>query len=447
MAPTPSSTSRTYKNFFIPSSVSCMAQTLKKTIVIAGTSRTLESVHVLKGIRAEGATRNDWFLSASLAATGIVLLHLPFLAILLLVVKAVDMRSVIVAAILGAATFLAIVFRRHYPEIFCFIVLTMIALHLVMLTYPTTSWLVIFLAVFEVARRSSSTRARIALALALVVSGLGPFTWVRGSLFASQDLHTVAILIGVSMAGAVTTAYSIGRRGYDVSAARSSQLRAEREAAELQIAQQEAHQHTLETQIRTNIARELHDVVAHSIAVMVVQAEGGLAQATRSNRTAEKVLTTISETGREALYEMRRIVRTLRSDKDGRTEISSAPSLSGITTLAEKANATLTVSGSPHGSTPTIEMTIYRVIQEALTNSLKHAGPDADPHVTLAWLANHVSVTVTNKVSDGNTPDEPGSGLLGMAERVQAVDGTLTVGPTETGGFRVCARIPLTTHR
>lgn len=403
-------------------------------------------MNVLSPFKVEGATRNDWFVNASLAVTGIVLVHLPFMAAIILLADAVSAREAVITGVFGVGVFSAITLRRHYPGLFFLVSTCLIILQVVLLPFPTVSWLVVPVAVYDVARWLPYQKARIYLVVALAIAFIEPVRWMTASVFGNSDLRTVVILVGVSAAGVVSTAYSIGRRRYDVEAARTRQLQAERDAADLQIAEQAANQRTLETQIRTNIARELHDIVAHSISVMVVQAEGGLAQLNRSPNLAELALGTISETGREALQEMRRIVRTLRSDSDGTDDIASAPGLADIPSLAEKANATLTVSGTPHGSTPIIEMTLYRVVQEALTNSIKHAGPEGDPHVAVVWHSKHVTVTVTNKVTDSpRVGDHRGTGLIGMAERVQALDGTLTVGPSETGGFRVCAQIPLQT--
>jgi len=270
-----------------------------------------------------------------------------------------------------------------------------------------------------------------------------PFRWMWTTMTDNPNLRTLMILVGAAAIGAVTTAYSIGRRGHDVYEAHARQEEAEKDSARHQLAEQTARQRSLETQIRTNIARELHDVVAHSISVMVVQAEGGLAQVERSPSTARQALMTISETGREALQEMRRIVRTLRSDTDT-VDVTSAPTLADLPALVEKAQATLTVNGIQHSTTPTIEMTIYRVVQEALTNSLKHAGPHADPQVLVTWRTSYVMVRITNQLA--NSPsfdDHRGTGLIGMAERVHALGGTLTVGPNQKGGFEVCAQIPL----
>ena len=367
------------------------------------------------------------------------------MVLLILFVRSLAPSQAIIAAILGALVFLAIVLRRHYPTVFFSAVMVLILLQMILLSFPTISWVVIPLAVYDVARRTSLWTARGGLVIALVVALVWPFRWMLTAMTDNPNLRTLMILVGAAAIGAVTTAYSIGRRGHDVYEAHARQVEAERDAARLQIAEQTARQHSLETQIRTNIARELHDIVAHSISVMVVQAEGGLAQVERSPSTASQALVTISETGREALQEMRRIVRTLRSDQDS-VDMTSAPTLADLPALVEKAQAKLTVNGIPHATTPTIEMTIYRVIQEGLTNSIKHAGSDADPRVLVSWRSSYVLVRITNKLTNSPPLDDhkgTGTGLIGMAERVQALGGTLTVGPNQKGGFEVCAQIPL----
>jgi len=402
-------------------------------------------VQVSKSLRAEGASRTDWLFNLSLAATGIFLIHVPFMVLLILLVRSVTPGQAVIAATLGTIVFLAIILRRHYPTVFFTVVMVLILLQMILLSFPTISWVVIPLAVYDVARRTPMWTARGGLIIALIVALVWPFRWMLTAMTDNPNLRTLMILVGAAAIGAVTTAYSIGRRGHDVYEAHSRQVEAERDAARLQIAEQTARQHNLETQIRTNIARELHDVVAHSISVMVVQAEGGLAQVERSPSTARQALVTISETGREALQEMRRIVRTLRSDQDT-VDMTSAPTLADLPALVEKAQAKLTVNGIQHATTPTIEMTIYRVIQEGLTNSLKHAGPDADPRVLVSWRSSYVVVRITNKLTDSPPLDDhkgSGTGLIGMAERVQALGGTLTVGPNQKGGFEVCAQIPL----
>jgi signal transduction histidine kinase len=405
-------------------------------------------VNVVSRLRAEGATRNDWFLDASMAVMGVVLLQVPFLVGLVLLARTTDLRTVIIAAVTGTIMFLAGALRRHYPGVFFAVTLVFLALQAMLLTFPTISWLILFIAVFDVARWMPPWHSRVALVLALIAAVTGPTRWVMVGDWVHSEVYTVLILGVVSCVGGLTTAYSIGRRGYDVGEARLQQVSAEYSAAQALLEGQAVRQRHLEAKVRTEISRELHDIVAHSVAVMVVQAEGGLAQVDHSPQLTRQALSTIAETGREALQEMRHIVRILRSDVevDGGDTIEwrSAPTVSDFPALVEKSGATLMVTGEPHGLTPSIEVTLYRVVQEALTNSLKHAGPQADPRVTLAWGQGQVEVTIVNRATEWrDAPDNHGAGLLGMSERVQALDGTLFVGPDKQGGFTVCARIPL----
>jgi signal transduction histidine kinase len=306
--------------------------------------------------RSEGAIRNDWYLDASLAAMGLIVVHVPFIVGVVLLDQVISLPVGVAMAVLGAGPFLAIMARRHYPSLFLLAVVVACLAQIAVLPYPTIGWIVAPLAVYEVARRMWLRRARLYFTVALVVflAGAARWIWVYP---ASANLRTVMVFFAISGLGALATTYSIGRRGYDVSLARARQDHAEQEAAQLTIAEQTARQHNLETQVRASIARELHDIVAHSISVMTVQAEGGLAQARYSPEPVRQALSTISETGREALQEMRRIVRTLRSDRDVAVELASAPGIADIPALIDKAQATLTVLGEPHGLTPSGELT------------------------------------------------------------------------------------------
>ena len=401
-------------------------------------------MHFLKGLTAEGATRNDWYLDASLAVLGVVLVQLPYLVGLLLLSQPGHPLTIGLATGTGALMSIGVIYRRHYPSVFFALTVLILLVQVVLVPYPTISWLYLLLAVYDVARWLRARISTICLVISLVAMVIGVVRWLFVGSATGPDLQTITVLAAVSAAGALVTAYSIARRQHDVTYARTRQEIAEKDAAALQIAEQAAEQRSLEAQVRTKVARELHDVVAHSVAVMVVQAEGGLALADRAPERARQALATISDTGRESLQEMRRIVRMLRSDAEDAATMASSPRVSDIPSLIEKADATFTTSGTPHGLTPIIEMTVYRIIQEALTNSLKHAGPHAEPRVRVDWLPSQVMVNVTNKLlRPPSTKDSQGTGLIGMTERVQALDGTLTVGPNRTGGFTVCARIPL----
>jgi signal transduction histidine kinase len=374
---------------------------------------------------------------------GFLIIHVSFIAVWFFFgLSQASMDSLVFLAITGTVAYLSVILRRHYPPIFFLIVCLVLLVELAFRDTPTSSWFLIPLAVHAVARWMPTISTRICLALALMLTSLATIRWM----IANPDHRYEMLLIAITIGAVVVACYSAARRMSVVDEALVRQKLAETDAGHLKEAEQVARQRTIENQIRTSVARELHDVVAHSISVMVVQAEGGLAQVERSPATAQQALQTITDTGRESLQEMRRIVRTLRSDSPTNPEVVSSPQLSDISALVDKANATLTVSGTPRGSTPSIELTIYRVIQEALTNSLKHGGPTAEPHVAVLWFPTYVSVVVTNKLSgQPRMGDHRGTGLMGMSERVQALGGTLTTGPTGTGGFRVCAQIPLKT--
>ena len=402
-------------------------------------------------LRAEGATSNDWSFDAALAGVGLALAQFPYLIMAVrLVWKDPTEPNYIAAAVCGSIAFAAVAVRRHFPPLFFLIVYAMLSIQVIFCEYPTISWLLLPLALFDMARWMKNILPQAALVMSIIMMVLECWRWfyepykiaiAQGD---TTNTITLVILVLVTSLGLVVTPYTLGRRGYDVAEARIQQRAAEEDATISLLAEHIAHQKTAESRIRTEIARELHDIVAHSIAVMIVQAEGGLSLSRKSLEKAQQALSTIADTGRESLAEMRRIVYMLRTDSAPEAEQAAAPRLSAVPALVEKANAQLTVLGTSHSTTPSLESTIYRVIQEGLTNALKHAGANSDPSVVVKWQSNNVQVTVTNRAT-GTAPisDHRGSGLIGMTERVQAHNGILTIGPTETGDFEVCAQFPL----
>lgn len=198
---------------------------------------------------------------------------------------------------------------------------------------------------------------------------------------------------------------------------------------------------------RGRIARELHDVVAHSVSVMTVQA-GGVRRLLRDDQDREReALESIEATGRKALAEMRRMVGVMRDTGLGQPALAPQPGLASLDRLvAEMRDAglfvDLDVNGAGADLPPGVDLSAYRIVQESLTNVLKHAGP-ATARVTLRHDADGVDILVED---DGRGPrggETPGHGLIGMRERVAVYGGTLETGPLPTGGFRVHARLPV----
>ncbi|WP_405586214.1 sensor histidine kinase [Streptomyces sp. NBC_01092] len=211
---------------------------------------------------------------------------------------------------------------------------------------------------------------------------------------------------------------------------------------------------------RAEIARELHDVVAHSLAVMILQADGAGYALKSDPDKAGSALKAIGDTGRDALEDMHRIVRVLRA---GRTSGQDADtgrrrvSLEDLETVAERARAAglkvdLVVEGDRGGLSTGDELTVLRVVQESLTNVLRHAGPGAQVAITLRFDGDAVLISVVDdgggrlagpgaaaeRVSGGN-------GLVGMRERVEVSGGSFTAGPRLGAGWQVEAELPVRT--
>lgn len=203
---------------------------------------------------------------------------------------------------------------------------------------------------------------------------------------------------------------------------------------------------------RSRIARELHDVVAHALGVIVMQAGGAARVADLDPALARDIFRSIEHAGRQAFAEMRRLVDVLRED-DLPAERSPQPSIGDLTSLiAQFADAglpvSLTVEGQPANVGAGIGLAVYRIVQEALTNTLKHAGPGVPSQILLVWHAHDLQVDVSNdaagirQVDHAQLVDSGGHGLIGMRERVALYGGEMHAGRREGGGFRVHATIP-----
>jgi len=196
---------------------------------------------------------------------------------------------------------------------------------------------------------------------------------------------------------------------------------------------------------RARISRELHDVVAHSVSVMTVQASAVRRLLTPEQEREREALRVVEETGRQALTEMRRLLGILREEGVS-ADRAPQPGIATIGTLVDHVReaglpVVLTVEGEPVTLPPGVDLSAYRIVQEALTNALRHAGP-AHAWVAVRYGGDDVEIEVAN---DGRSDGESGGGhgLVGMRERVALCGGELRAGPRQGGGYSIFARLPV----
>ncbi len=230
--------------------------------------------------------------------------------------------------------------------------------------------------------------------------------------------------------------YVRSRRRSDALEREAERLRREREQQERAVAEE-----------RARIARELHDVVAHNVSATVVQAEAAEEVLGEQPESARRSLEQIQHSGREALGEMRRLLGVMRShDDEGR--LTPQPRLADLQRLVDDARAadmpvTLTVEGERRELPPGIELSAYRIVQEALTNVRKHAGRPVSADVLLRYEEAALSLEITDDGYGARAQDGHGLGLIGMRERVAFFGGDFSAEPAAERGFVVRARFPL----
>ncbi len=202
---------------------------------------------------------------------------------------------------------------------------------------------------------------------------------------------------------------------------------------------------------RTRMARELHDLVANHLSAIAVQSTAALSVRSDETGAARRALTVIRENSVQGLEEMRRMIGLLR-DQDGTDPITTAPRLDELQPLLDQAGesgvaARLTITGAARPMPAAVELAAYRIVQESLTNAVKHAAPGR-AEVTLAYLPERLTVTVDSTLPEranrATTPPVPGSGtgLVGMRERSALLTGEFAAGPHE-GGWRVRVELPI----
>jgi signal transduction histidine kinase len=197
---------------------------------------------------------------------------------------------------------------------------------------------------------------------------------------------------------------------------------------------------------RSRITRELHDVLAHSVSVMTVQASAVRRLLKPEQEREREALMTVEETGRQALAEMRRLLGIMRTDSE-RPALAPQQGLGPLPALVEQVRQSglpveLTVEGTPVKLPAGVDLSAYRIVQEALTNTLKHAGP-AHAWVAVRYAGEDVEIEVANDGNSDNANDGGGHGLVGMRERVALCGGELESGPRPGGGYKISARLPV----
>jgi signal transduction histidine kinase len=222
----------------------------------------------------------------------------------------------------------------------------------------------------------------------------------------------------------------------------------EEKAARLEREQEEEARRAVARE-QARIARELHDVISHNVSVMVVQAAAGADVFEAQPARAHSALTSIEATGREALTELRRLLGVIRTDEGSDASFAPQPGLERLDGLLDQIRAAglaveLTVEGRRSPLPPGLDLAAYRIVQEALTNTLKHADASR-ARITLRYGAAELEVDV---LDDGRGPAANGApgggrGLVGMRERVALYGGRVDAGPRAEGGFLVSARLPL----
>ncbi|MFG2293564.1 sensor histidine kinase [Streptomyces sp. NPDC048603] len=290
--------------------------------------------------------------------------------------------------------------------------------------------------------------SRTALGIGLAAPVLSMLRWPLHSATSTGEVVFTLVMLMVLFALAWVMGDSVRtRRAYYAQLVERNQRLEKERAAQAQVAVAAE---------RARIARELHDVVAHNVSVMVVQADGAAYVMDSAPELAKEALQTISGTGRQALAEMRRLLGVLRTgEPEASEDYVPQPDVEQIEVLVEQVRAAglavdFEVEGAPRQLPTGVELTAYRIVQEALTNTRKHGGPDARASVRLVYFDDGLGLLVeddgrgaAHEMYEDGGADGAGHGLIGMRERVGMVGGTLDAGPRPGGGFRISALLPL----
>jgi signal transduction histidine kinase len=340
-----------------------------------------------------------------------------------------------VAAAAGLVFTLSLGWRRRVPLVVLAlaIAISVVANIVALLDAATTPAVALVVAVYSVGAHTEGLRAAVGVAGVVALIAV-----TAAEQFSVGDLLFIAMIVGGAWL-----------------AGRALRYRRERERALERLTidldrEREEKARLAAAEERARIARELHDVVAHAISVIVLQARGGRRSLATDPEEAREALDTIEETGSQALAEMRRLLGMLRRD-DEEIALAPQPSLGYLEVLAAQVRdaglpVDLSVEGEPVELPPGVDLSAYRIVQEALTNALKHAGP-ATARVIVRYGEDDLELEIADTGLGAGASAGEGHGLVGMRERVSLYGGNVEAGPRESGGFAVRARLPLDSAR
>ncbi|MBP5898078.1 sensor histidine kinase [Streptomyces scabiei] len=307
----------------------------------------------------------------------------------------------------------------------------------------------------------AALRADVALFIALyslaLHGRLRQLPWACGAMAAGIVLVAVRASAAVSVWDALffllSTATAALALGLMVRTRRAQLAGLRDRAARLEIERDQRSRLATATE-RTRVAREMHDIVGHNLSVIITLADAGSYATDTAPERGKEALRLIGDTGRTALGELRRVLGVLREESDGpdrALELSPQPGVGDVGTLCDRVrSAGLEVvyrtSGDAEALDSGVQLTVYRIVQEALTNTLKHAAADTRVHLAILVEDSRLTIRVhdTGPAARSGPPNEEGHGLVGMRERAALYGGTVTAGPTSGGGWRVEAVLDLT---
>jgi signal transduction histidine kinase len=323
-----------------------------------------------------------------------------------------------------------LIWRRRQPTV-VFATIAAIALAQWLTSVPLPADLALLVALFTLAVHAAPSRALLGAAVLMGGVVMASMRWVPAGDFIKSLVFLTGLVIAALFIGIALRTW---RSYMDSLVDQTKRLEFERDQLAKLAAAAE----------RSRIAREMHDVVAHNVSIMVTLADGALATADTHLGKAKEAMADVSSTGRLALTDMRQLLGVLRTD-DQPVDREPQPQLSGLPRLIDGVRATgLDIEfgevGQPFDIPPGIELTIYRIVQESLTNVLKHADGPSVAQVTLTFDAPSVDVCVRNNGKVVTSRPE-GHGLGGMRERAALSGGALIAGPQSQGGWEVMARV------